>query len=88
MGFWDVPFLPFRVCFSTTFLKNYGKCESFMTTTCLPTVVGGKQGHATCKILLFQHNLFLCHSNFMEIIKLSQSLGESCHLQFWLCYRI
>ena len=36
-------------------------------------VVGGKQGHAPCKILFLQQSLFLCHMNFMEIIRLSQN---------------
>ena len=31
-----------------------------MTATCLETVVGGKQGHAPCKIFLLQQILQLC----------------------------
>ena len=41
-------------------------------------VAGVKQGHAHCKILLFQQILFLCLSNFMEIIGLKE-LGKSGH---------
>ena len=71
MGFQDVAFLPSRASFSTTFLKSYGRGESLVTTTCLKTVVGGKQGHAPCKILLLQQSLFLCQLNFLEITRLS-----------------
>ena len=45
MGLHDVVFLPSRARFSTTFLKNCGRCESFKTTISPKTVVGGKQGH-------------------------------------------
>ena len=36
----------------TTFLEKCGKGESLRSATCLRTVVGGKQGHASCKISL------------------------------------
>ena len=55
----DVKFLP-RDIFFTTFLESCGKGESFRTTTCLKTVVGGKQGYASCKLLSLQQSLFLC----------------------------
>ena len=45
MGFQDVELLP-----STTLLKHCGRGESLETATCPKTVVGGKQGHAPCKI--------------------------------------
>ena len=70
MGFQDVVFLPLCASFYTTFLKNCGRCESLVTTTCLKTVVVGKQGHAPCKILLLQQSLFLCQSIFIEILRL------------------
>ena len=64
MGVHDVKFLPFfpsRSSLSTsTFLKNCGRGESLRTTTCDKTVVGGKQGHAPCKILPLQQSIFLC----------------------------
>ena len=44
MGFQDVAFIPSRASFSTTFLR---------------TVVGRKQGHAPCDVLLPQQSLFL-----------------------------
>ena len=72
MGFQIAEFLP-QASFSTTFLKNYGRGESLRTATCPKIMVGGKQGHASCKILLFQQSLFLCQLNFMEIIRQSQS---------------
>ena len=60
MGFHDVAFLSSRASFSTTFLTNCGSGERLWTTTCLTTGVGGKQGHAPCKMLSLQQNLFLC----------------------------
>ena len=72
MGFGDVVFLPSRASFCITFLKNCGRGEGLMATTCLRTVVGGKQGLAPCDILLLQQSLFLCQLNFMEIIRLLQ----------------
>ena len=44
-------------------------------------MVSGKQGHAPCKILLFQQILLLCQFDFFEIIRLSQHWGESGHPQ-------
>ena len=49
---------------------------------CHKIVVGGKQGHAPCEILMFQQILFLRQLNFMEIIRMSQRLGEFGHAQF------
>ena len=60
MGFLEIAFMPSRASFSTTFLKNCGRCESLWTTTCLKTAVGVKQGHAPCRIPLLKHILFLC----------------------------
>ena len=65
MGFQDVVLLPSRASFSTTFLKNCGRGESLGTTTCLITVVGGKQGHARCKIPLLQQSLFFVSVEFI-----------------------
>ena len=45
-------------------------------TTCLECAVGGKQGHAPCKILRLPQFLFLCQSIFMNIIRLSQILKQ------------
>ena len=42
-------------------------------------VVGGKQWHAPNEIPFHQQNIFLCQSNFVEIIRLSQSSGKSGH---------
>ena len=39
-----------RASFFTTFLKDCGRGESLGTTTCLKPVVGGKQGHAPCRM--------------------------------------
>ena len=70
MGSHDVAFLPSKASFSTTFLTNGGRGEGLRTTTCLRTVVRGKQVHAPCKMLLLRQSLFLCQSNFMEITRL------------------
>ena len=43
---------------------------------------GGKQGHAPCGILLLQQSLFFVLI-LIEIARLSQSCGESDHLQFF-----
>ena len=69
MSFQHVAFLPSRASFHTTFLKNCGRGERLRTTTCLGTVVGGKQGHAPCRILLLQLSPFLCQLNFFEITR-------------------
>ena len=50
MGFHDVAFLPY--------LSSCGRGESFGAITCFISVVGGKQGHAPCDILLLQLSLF------------------------------
>ena len=50
----------YQATFSTTFLKNCGRGESLKTTTCVKTVVGGKQGHAPCEILsLYKTSFFV-----------------------------
>ena len=70
MDFQDIAFCP---PVFTMFLKNCGRGESFGTTTCLRTVSGGgREGHATCRILLFQQITFLCQSNVIEFIRLLQ----------------
>ena len=61
MGFQDVAFLSSRASCFTTFLKYCGRRIGLGTTTCLKTVVGGKQGHAPCKILLL-HKASFCVS--------------------------
>ena len=45
IGFQDIEFLPSRVSFYNTLLKNSGRDESLGTVTRHTTVVGGKQGH-------------------------------------------
>ena len=56
--FQDVAFLPSLASFSTTCKENCGRGESLGITTCLKTVVGGKQGHAPCKVLLLHITSF------------------------------
>ena len=70
MSFLDVAFQPSKASFSTTCLKCCGRGESLGTIACLITVVGGKQGHAACKILWLHEASFLCQSNLMKIMKL------------------
>ena len=69
-GFQDVTFLPSWASFATTFLNKCDGGDSLWTATCLKSVVGGKQGHAPCKMLFLQQSLFLRQSNLMEIIRL------------------
>ena len=64
MSFQDVAFLP------PLELDRGGRGESLRTATYLKTVVGGKQGHAPCKVFPLQQSLFLSQSNLMEIIRL------------------
>ena len=63
MGFQDVAFLPSPVSFSTTCLKNCGGGKNLGTTTCLRTVVGGRQRHTPRKILSLQQSLFCVSQN-------------------------
>ena len=37
---------------------------------CPQSVVGGKGGNAPCESLLLHKDLFLCQSDFMEVIRL------------------
>ena len=41
-------------------------------------MVGGKQGHAPCRIFLLQQNLFLCQFKLVKM-KSFHSRGESGH---------
>ena len=56
--------------FSTSFINNCGRDESLGIMTCLKTVVGGRQGHAPCRVFMLHKASLLCQLNFMEIIKL------------------
>ena len=47
-----------------------------------------KQGHTPCKMPLLQPSFFLCQSNFVEIIRLSQDEIKSGHPQFWGYYQV
>ena len=58
MEFQDVVFLPSQAIFHITSLKNCGRGESLVTTTRPRNVVGVKQVHAPCELLLFQQSLF------------------------------
>ena len=58
MGYRDEEFLSSRANFLTTFLKHCRSGEGLRTTKCLRTVVGVKQGHATCEVLSLQQSLF------------------------------
>ena len=65
MLFLDVAFLPSQASVFTTFVKNC--CTGYRSATCLRSVVGGKQGHAICEMILLRYFLFLRESNFIEI---------------------
>ena len=49
MGFQGVAFMPFQARFYTTFSKICGRGESHKSNSCLMTVVGGEQRHASVK---------------------------------------
>ena len=51
MAFQDVVFLSSRAIVTTTFLIDCGRVEC-LRKTCVRNVVGCKQGHAPCQILL------------------------------------
>ena len=57
--------------FYIIFLRNFDHNESFRADTCLENVVGGKQGHAPCKI-------FLLHQRFFYVRLISWRLLD-CH---------
>ena len=73
MGFQDVASLPTRVSFPPPFLKIVVVVIALGPSHVIKLWYGVKQGHAPCKILLLQQNLFLCQLNFMKIIRLSLS---------------
>ena len=58
-----------RATSHTTFLKDCGRGEGLRTTTCLRTVVVGRQGQAACKIILLHEASLSCQLNLMEIIR-------------------
>ena len=63
-GFLDVAFLPSRAIFTPHFCGIVVEMK-VVRPAHLESVVGDKQGHATCKILLLQQSVFLCHSNLI-----------------------
>ena len=65
MGLQDVAFLPSR-----TFL-HCGRGEIHGTTTCLETVVRGRQVMLPAKYFCSNKTSSLCQLNFMKIIRLS-----------------
>ena len=73
MGFHNVTFLLSEASFSATFLNNCGRGESLRTTTCLRSLVGCRQGHDPCEILLLKQSLFVSvksyrgHKTVMEL---------------------
>ena len=72
--------------FSTIFLKNFGRGESLVTTTCLKTVVGVNKGMLPVKYFCYDKVSFLCLSNFFEICYIDGV--KSGHPQFWGYYQI
>ena len=58
MRFQQVAFLPLG-SFDTIFLESYHRGECLVTATCLRAVVGCKQRHAFCKILLLEQIPFV-----------------------------
>ena len=70
MCFQDEGFLPSRPCFSTMSLI---------------TVVGVSKGMLLVRYFRSNKASFLCQSNLVEIIRLSQFFHETDHPQFWGC---
>ena len=52
MVFQDVASCPPELVLTPHFLIMVVEVKTLGTTTCFKTVVGGKQGHASCKIFL------------------------------------
>ena len=71
MVFGDAAFLPSRSGFPLHFSTNCGSGECLRTATCLKTVVGAKQGHASCRIFSLHLIPILYQSDFIEITRLS-----------------
>ena len=74
MGFQDVEFLPpSQATFLPHFLKIVIRVKASGPPPVLITVVGGKQGHASCGILSLQQSLFLSvkfHGDHRTVTKL------------------
>ena len=82
MGFQGVWFLSSPPGFYTIFLNSFYSIVFEVNASELPhinTVVVGRQGHASFKIL-WSNKSFLCQLHCMKIIRLSQSLGMYGHL--------
>ena len=85
MGFQAVAFLPSRASFSATFLMSCaGEC--FGSTTC--HVVGGRQGHAPCNILLLKQSLFVSVEFNVYHKTVTQMRYNLATLNFWGYWQI
>ena len=67
IGFQDVASLPFQADLYVTLLNNCGRGEGLRTATWLMTVVGGKQGHAPCKMLRSKEFSMFCSVNIISV---------------------
>ena len=81
MGFQDIAFLLPELVFSPHFSTGVVEVKASGPPQVVILWLGGKQGHAPCKILSLQQSLFLCQLNLMET-KDSQRRGESGHPHF------
>ena len=73
MSFQDVVLLSSRASFHTTFLRQYDKCESLGTTTCIKTVVGVSKGMLPVKYFHLQQPLFVsmeCHADHETVTEM------------------
>ena len=68
--------------------QGHSMCEIVWTTMCPMTVVGVSKVILSVKCFCCNKVSFFCQLNFMEIIRLSQSWGESGHPQFLGFYQI
>ena len=84
-----------RASFTTTFLKNCGRGERLITTTCPKAVVVGKQGNTPCKIIL-PHQIWTSHLQRIQnyaarvIFRLPMSSSITIHLKslHWLPVKV
>ena len=69
-GFQDVVFLPTQAISLPHFIKIVAEVNAPRQPYVLRLVVGGSKGMLPVKCFSFYKASFVCHSNFMEIMRL------------------
>ena len=72
---------------SSSYVSIVVEVKALGLTHVLKVLLGVKKDVLPVKCFHSIKSSFLFPSNFMEIIRLSQSLGKSDHPQFWGYYR-